>query len=86
MEKEKFGTADLLLAAFLQTRAHELLGLVPDKDASRAVFVFADSERIQRDAKDFFEDGLVPVRSLARRISRLRSRCWAFRQRPMERR
>jgi len=84
MANGEFQTGDLLMAAFLQTRGHELVGLRPGGNG-KFDFVFADSAAVQRDAKEFLEDGLIPVRSLARRIAKLKSRCREGRQRgPME--
>ena len=82
---ENFETADLLMAAFLQVRGHQLLKLCPD-GTGQAIFIFACENGIQRDAQEFLEDGLVPVRSLARRVARLRSRCRELRKHsgPME--
>lgn len=69
-----FQTSDLLMAAFLQARGHHLLELRPSGEG-KAVFIFRDEDEIQQSAAEFLQDAAIPVRTLARRIARLRSRC-----------
>ena len=76
---EKFTTVELVLAAFLQVKGHELLEMQPNGDG-KVTFVFRDSEQIVRDAKAYVEDAPIPVRSLSRRIARLRDDCRVIRQ------
>lgn len=66
-----FEVKDLLLAAFLEARGHRRSDTLLD-DRGYGVFVFPDGAKIKNDAKQFIEDAEVPVRTLARNISRLR--------------
>lgn len=76
---ETFQTSDLLMAAFLQAREHELLELRPNGEG-KAVFIFRDEDEIRQSATEFLQDAAIPVRTLARRIARLRSRCRELRR------
>ncbi|HXE90484.1 MAG TPA: hypothetical protein VNK82_05910 [Terriglobales bacterium] len=78
-----FETRDILMAAFLRVRGRRLVELRPGADA-RAVFVFVDEPGIAADAQAFLADDLVPVRSLARNMAQLRSRCRDLRRGQME--
>ncbi len=75
-----FTTDDIVLAAFLQAKEHGLVEAHPN-GSGKVTFVFADSERIRNDAKAFLDNAPIPVRTMARRMARLRDLCREVRQR-----
>ncbi len=73
-ETTEFVTGDILMSSFLVVRGFYLKRLKPET-AGRFSFVFENSPELARAAIEFLQDGLVPVRSLARTLSQLRNRC-----------
>lgn len=71
-----YETEDILCAAFLQSYGH-FLSETKAHPAKRNyfLFVFQDPQgSVEKDGQKFLNDGLVPVRTLARNLSKLRNR------------
>jgi hypothetical protein len=69
-----YETQDILLAAFLLSRNRTMLETTPSQLPGRDIFVFADPNNLlASDAKEFLDDGPIPVRTLARNLSKLRN-------------
>ena len=81
MSEDFFTTTDPLLTPFLQVKGRELIEIQPNGEA-RLTFVFRNSEQINRDAKAFLENAPIPVKSLGKRMAKLRDACRELRRRP----
>jgi len=63
MKPSTYATTDLPLAAFLQTRGHELVDLVDsERGRGRGVFVFADHPELREDILRWGNNESVPIR------------------------
>lgn len=67
---KNFETVDIYLSAFLMACGIALKGT--KKDKARIVFIFPDSEQLQRFVCDYFSDGAVPALSFKGRLRELK--------------
>lgn len=74
ISSQTFECVDILMAAFLLARGHRMTEIRQNPSRpDRSIFMFERVASTESDAREFVEDGLVPVRSLARHLSRLRN-------------